>query len=89
LVPVGTTRRERFWGLRPVITPALEDDKAIILDRSAVAVLDRLAATLIVTSEGHTNVTRNLTTLLAEIRVGLAIFSPAAIKSVDFDYNPS
>jgi hypothetical protein len=72
-----------LWGLRRAITPAIADDTAIILDSSAVAVLDRMQASLTVETGGHENTVRNLVTILAEARVGMACFSPAAIKKVD------
>jgi len=71
------------WGMQKVLTPSLAPGTALVLDRSQTVVLDRLAATLLATSDGHDNLSRNLTTLLAEIRIGLAIFSPAAILKVD------
>jgi hypothetical protein len=72
-----------IWGLRRAVTPAIADNTAIVLDSSAVAVLDRMQATLIVEGGGHENTVRNLVTLLAEARCGLAAFSPEAIKKVD------
>lgn len=71
------------WGMQRILSTSLTAGTAIVLDRAQVAILDRQAATLIATAEGHENVSRNLVTMLAEVRLGLAIFSPAAIASVD------
>lgn len=71
------------WGLSKALTPFLTQGTALVLDSSQVSILDRMNATLVVEQGGHENTIKNLVTLLAELRAGLAIFSPAAIRSVD------
>ena len=53
-----------------------------------VAVLDRQQVTAYMTDSHASNFTSNILTLLLEARLGLAVFDPAGVCSVTFDYVP-
>jgi HK97 family phage major capsid protein len=72
-----------LWGMRRALSVSLTPGTALVLDSSQVAVLDRGPAMVIVSREGHDNISKNLVTMLAEVRVGFAIFSPTAVKKVN------
>lgn len=70
------------WGLPVVITPSLTANNALVIDRAQVAILDREAPQVMVSSEDGSNFTSNLITILAELRAGLAIFSAGGVGKV-------
>lgn len=72
-----------LWGGAVVSTPSLQQGTALVLDPAQVAVLDRMAPTLMASRHDDKNFTTNLTTLLAELRAGLAVFAPSAVLKVD------
>lgn len=74
-----------IWGLRKVLSAEQAAGTAIILDSSQTAVLDREQAVLRVDASGDFLMTHNLVLMLAEIRLGLAVFSPDAVRSVDLN----
>jgi len=71
-----------MWNLPVVQSAALTANNALVLDTSQVAVLDREAPQVQASRDDATNFTSNQVTLLAELRAGLAIFSPAAVGKV-------
>jgi HK97 family phage major capsid protein len=71
-----------LWSV-PVITSAsLAVGTAIVLDVSQVALLDRQEIIVATSREDGSNFTTNMVTVLAEGRMGLAVFSPGAVLSV-------
>lgn len=74
------------WGLTQVRSTAVASGTAILLDPMAVAVLDRQQVTAYMTDSHASNFTSNILTLLLEMRLGLAVFDPAGVCSVTFDY---
>lgn len=72
-----------LWGVPVVTSPSLAAGAALVLDTSQVAVLDRMQPTILVSREDGSNFTSNLVTILAELRAGLAVFSPGAVLMID------
>lgn len=76
------------WGLTQVRSTAVASGTAVLVDPMAVAVLDRQQVTAYMTDAHASNFISNMLTLLLEARLGLAVFEPAGICSVTFDYVP-
>ena len=76
------------WGLTVVKSTAVAPLTAVIIDPMAVAVLDRQQVTAYMTDSHASNFTSNILTLLLEARLGLAVYEPAGICQVTFDYTP-
>lgn len=74
------------WGLTQVRSTAVASGTAVLIDPMAVAVLDRQQVTAYMTDSHASNFVSNILTLLMEARLGLAVFEPAGICSVTFDY---
>ena len=74
------------WGLTQVRSTAVASGTAVLIDPMAVAVLDRQQVTAYMTDSHASNFVSNILTLLLEARLGLAVFEPAGICSVTFDY---
>lgn len=74
------------WGLTQVRSTAVASGTAILIDPMAVAVLDRQQVTAYMTDSHASNFTSNILTLLLEARLGLAVFDPAGVCQVTFDY---
>ena len=76
------------WGLTQVRSTAVASGTAVLVDPMAVAVLDRQEVTAYMTDSHASLFVSNILTLLLEARLGLAVFEPAGICSVTFDYTP-
>lgn len=76
------------WGLTQVRSTAVASGTAVLIDPMAVAVLDRQQVTAYMTDSHASLFVSNILTLLLEARLGLAVFEPAGICSVTFDYIP-
>lgn len=74
------------WGLTQVRSTAIASGTALLIDPMAVAVLDREQVSAYMTDSHASNFTSNILTLLLECRLGLALFDPASVCSVTFDY---
>jgi HK97 family phage major capsid protein len=74
------------WGLTQVRSTAIASGTAMLIDPMAVAVLDRQQVTAYATDSHSSNFINNILTLLLEARLGLAVFEPAGVCSVTFDY---
>lgn len=74
------------WGLTQVRSTAIPSGTALLIDPMAVAVLDRQEVTAYMTDSHASNFTSNILTLLLECRLGLALFDPAGVCKVTFDY---
>jgi HK97 family phage major capsid protein len=72
------------WGLTQVHSTAIASGTALLIDPTAVAVVDRQQATAYMTDSHASNFTSNLLTLLLELRVGLALFNPAGVLMATF-----
>ncbi|WP_312377539.1 phage major capsid protein [Pseudomonas oryzihabitans] len=71
-----------LWGVPVVLSAAMTAGTALVLDTAQVALLDREQATVMASRDDRDNFVTNQTTLLAELRAGLAVFAPGAVLSV-------
>jgi HK97 family phage major capsid protein len=72
-----------LWSVPVVTSPSLAAGTALVLDGSQLALLDRQEVSVMSSREDGTNFVTNQVTTLAELRAGLAVFSPGAVLSVD------
>jgi HK97 family phage major capsid protein len=73
------------WSLPIVTTPSLTAGQAIVLDSSAVAILDRMETTVEIGRNGN-DMIENMVTILGETRVGFAAFSPSGILKLTLTF---
>jgi HK97 family phage major capsid protein len=80
--PFQTGQPSTFWGLPRVVNENMPAGQALVGDGRAAQIWDRMSARIVV---GHINdqLIRNMKTVLAEKRVGLAVYRPAAFALVD------
>lgn len=73
-----------IWGIPVIVNAAVSAGNVLVLDTSQVAVLNRTDVTV---ELGRINdqFARNVVTLRAEMRAGLAVFSPGAVVYGDFE----
>jgi len=71
-----------IYSVPVVVVPALAANTAMVIDSRFVNILDRQSLTLMASDEHSTNFTQNLVTMLAEIRVGLAVYDLAGVKKL-------
>lgn len=74
------------WGLTRVVSNAVASGTALLIDPMQVAILDRNQPTAYLTDADGTDFTKNILTLLLEVRLGLALFSPKGVTKVTFKY---
>jgi len=67
-----------LWGVPVVVTVAMPAGKALVLDTTTLALLDRQEVTVEASRHDGNNFRRNLVTILAELRAGLAVYAPSA-----------
>ncbi|CAP40970.1 Major capsid protein precursor [Bordetella petrii] len=75
--------KQTIWGLRAMSDPSVTEGEPLVLDSSQVAILDRMDARVEFGRSGD-DMINNLVTALAEGRLGLAVFSPSAVKIISF-----
>lgn len=81
----ATSTEQRLWGLPVVTTTAMAVGKFLVGQFSAAATLyDRMAPTIMLSTEHDDFFTRNLVAILAEERIGLAIKQATALTYGDF-----
>lgn len=81
----GVADPMQVWGLSVVTTASLARGDVIVLDAAQVSMLDRQQVVVEAFPQDGENVSRNLVTLRAEARAGLAVFSPDAVRLIDFE----
>jgi len=81
--PVGPS----LWNLPVIVSPAVTQNTGLVIDASQLAILDRQMAA-VEAGLNDTDFTKNLITLLAEIRIGLAIFNTSAVRKINFAGSP-
>jgi len=75
----------RLWGLPVVETPAMTVDKFLVgAFRDAAQIFDRMDARVEISTEDDQNFRKNLTTILAEERLALAVYNTLAFTKGDF-----
>jgi HK97 family phage major capsid protein len=81
--PFESATNPRIWGLDVVITEAKAAGSYVVGDGTAAQVWDRMAAQLLIFDQHADFAVRNMFVLMAEERVGLAVYRPAAFALVD------
>lgn len=77
-----------LWGVPVVVTVAMPAGKALVLDTTTLALLDRQEVTVEASRHDGNNFRRNLVTILAELRAGLAVYAPSANLLVSLTDSP-
>lgn len=81
----GEAIEPRLFGLPVIATTSMEIDKFLVGDFARAATLyDREGANVALSTEDGDNFTRNMVTIRAEERLGLAIKQPTALSYGDF-----
>lgn len=75
------------WDLPLVQTPSIALGQALLIDTSRVEVLDRQEVTVLVSTEHADNFIKNLMTILAELRGGIAVYDTMALGLVSLTGN--
>lgn len=76
----GAVRNSSFWGLNVITSSAVAEGTAYVGDfASAVTIFDRQSTEIFITDSHEGNFTKNIVTLLAETRAGVAVTNAAAI----------
>lgn len=70
-----------LWGVRVIVTPAIPAGKLIVFDPMQASLLDRQQAQLMAGYTGD-GFSKNLLTLRAELRAGLAVYAPASVAVI-------
>ncbi|WP_230381742.1 phage major capsid protein [Pseudomonas fulva] len=89
---IGTPRDPAppsLWGTPVVVTNGMPQGEALILDTSVAALLDRQEVTVEASRHDGDNFRRNMVTILAELRAGLAVFAPTATRLVTLTSAPT
>lgn len=89
---IGTPRDPAppsLWGTPVVVTNGMPQGEALILDTSVAALLDRQEVTVEASRHDGDNFRRNMVTILAELRAGLAVFAPTATRLVTLAGTPA
>jgi HK97 family phage major capsid protein len=71
-----------LWSTSVVTSASLAAGTALVMDASQVCLLDRQSVVVQISIEDADNFQRNMVTVRAELRAGLAVFSPAAVLSL-------
>lgn len=71
-----------LWGVRVVVSPSMPAGQALVMDTSIIALLDRQQVSVQLSRHDGDNFRRNLVTILAELRAGLALYAPSATRLV-------
>ncbi len=71
-----------LWGRPVVLNPSMPLNAALVLDTSQTVLLDRQQVTIEASRVDGNNFRRNLVTILAELRAGLAVYAPSAMRLV-------
>ncbi len=71
-----------LWGRAVVLNPSMPVGSALVFDASQVALLDRKQVSVEASRHDNGNFRRNMVTILAELRAGLAVYAPSATRLV-------
>lgn len=73
-----------LWNTRVALTSTIEEGNGIVLDTGFVTVLDREQVSVAASRHHKDNFTRNLVTILAELRAGLEVTDQNAVRKFTF-----
>lgn len=89
LGPPQQSAPPNLWGVPVVTTPAMPADKFLTGDfQAAATIYDRWSARVEVATENEDDFVKNMLTVLAEERIGLAVKRPLALTYGDFGNAP-
>lgn len=77
-----------LWGLRTVVSVAVPEGTAIVMDPNGALILIREGVNVLVSDSDQDDFIRNRVTVLAETRAGLVVPRPDAFAIVDLDSSP-
>lgn len=72
-----------LWGCAVVLSSSLQRGDALVIDPNHVSILDREAASVMVSNSHADYFTRNLVAVLAELRAGLEVRDTGALRLID------
>lgn len=72
-----------LWNLRVCIEPSMPVDEALVLDTNYITLLDRQQVSFLVSNSHGDNFTKNLITILGELRAGLEVLHSGAVIRVE------
>jgi HK97 family phage major capsid protein len=71
-----------LWSVPVVLSASMPVGEALVMDTAQMSLLDRQEVVMAASREEGTNFISNMVTLLAELRAGLAVYSPSAVVSL-------
>lgn len=78
-----------LWNTRIALTSTIAEGNGLVLDTSFVTVLDREQVSIAASRHHKDNFTKNLVTILAELRAGLEVTDQNALRKFTFPVVPS
>lgn len=85
----ATPATPTMWEAPVATSSSMPTDQALVIDVQKVRLLDREQPSVLISSEHADNFTRNLVTILAELRAGLAVFDSGAVGLVELPSDSS
>lgn len=73
-----------IWGVPLVQTPSIQPGSSLLVDLSRVRLLDREQVSVMISTEHGDNFTKNLVTILAELRGSVAVLDTGGVGLVEF-----
>lgn len=74
-----------LWGVPVIQNASMPQGQALVMDASTVSLLDRQQVTVEASRHDGRNFIKNLVTILAELRAGLAVYAPSALSLVTLE----
>jgi HK97 family phage major capsid protein len=74
-----------MWRVPVARAASLAEGNALVLDTRFVTMLDRQQVSTAVSTEDRDNFIKNLVTMLAEMRGGLAVYNTGALRLIDLE----
>ena len=71
-----------LWNLPVCIEPSMPTDNAMVIDTNFVTMLDRQQVSILISNSHGENFTKNLITILGELRAGLEVLHSGAVLKV-------
>lgn len=71
-----------LWGVPAILSASQTSGEVLAVNGRSVAMLDRQAPTVEMFAQDSDNVQKNLITIRAELRAGLAVFDPAGVRKL-------
>ncbi len=72
-----------LWNMAVVTTGAIPIGEALVIDTSCVLLLDREEPTVLISTEDRDNFVKNVVTILAEVRLALAVLDTGGVRKLD------